>query len=1476
MVNTPSTHPELVVGIGASAGGLRALETLFQAMPCDTGCAFVVVQHLSPDFKSLMNDLLARHTRMHIHRVEDGMALERDCVYLIPPRKLMTVKGGKLFLTEREATRQLEFPINVFFESLASDFGPQAVSVVLSGTGTDGSQGIRAVHECGGLVVVQAPDSADFNGMPRSAANTGLADYILPPERMPEAVITYARYPQLRMVQNARPMSANEASSSFGPVLDRLRQANGIDFGEYKIPTVQRRIHRRMSFLQLADVNAYSRLLGEQPAELDELYRDLLIGVTEFFRDPDSFEALGREALGTLLAESGREELRVWTAGCATGEEAYSLGILVSEAVAATGFKGKVSIFATDMHKGSLARASAGVYERSQLENLGEERIKRFFREEASGYMRVVPELRQRILFSAHNVVSDPPFTKIDLLVCRNVLIYFQPATQERVISLFHFAMRKGGFLFLGSSEGLGSAEGAFTTVVGRSKIYRKTTDSVINPPEIRSLPPVRILRAAGASMTGSLPSTITVTRSLLQAYDFLLKQTVPASLIVTENGEIVQFFEQSSRYLLPPEGRSHDNIYNRTEGDLRLALSTIIPKAIKSGSPAQALGIKSRTETGPIVLDVRVQPIPDDRNGVSLLHVLFTSREAPHTNGTAEKAVNHDVFHTEDALGSRIKDLELELHSTKENLQATVEELQTSNEELQATNEELLAANEELQSTNEELHSVNEELYTVNAEFERKNHELKTVGEDLNNLLSSTDIGTLFLDRNLKIRRFTPAIARIFHLLPQDISRPIDHLAYQFEGDFDLLQSLRQVVSNGIPVERELKTRSGEWLLQRVLPFRTAEEQIDGAVLTFTDITAVKEIQDKFNLAMDFSRMVWWEWDLQNQRINIHTGGHNTLGYPTSMVTLGSAEWQGLVHREDQDRVKRSLDACLGDEIPRWESQHRHKTRDGHWSWVVCKGQVSQRTTTGTPLRMLGTLQDVNERCLAEQELRKLNAALDRSPLMVMITDLEGRIEYVNQHFCEVTGYAASEVMGQNPRILKSLSEAEDKYGDIWAALKRGETWQGELINCRKDGREFRERATIAPLRDADGACRHYVAMKEEVRKVQTADDEQRRMEEQLSQIQKMETLGALAGGIAHDFNNILTAIVGHTELALELAPKPHPVYESMMHVKKASERASDLVRKILSFSHRGPSHREKIDLASLVTDVMALLRASIPSSIKLEISLATTDLLVMANPTDIQQVILNLGGNAAYAMRQQGGILGIGLEVRQIDAPLRATAGTLGPGCYLCLKVSDTGSGIPPHVLGRMFEPFFTTKASGEGTGLGLSIVLGVVLAHGGAIVVTTEPARGTTFEILLPAVQGSPVAAHEEDPVKPTGSGQKIAFIDDEASITLMAERGLQMRGYAPSIFPDALNFLQHLSTGATFDLIVTDHTMPGMTGLELIKRIRGMGNGTPIIILSGNNRYVTPAELANLGNVQFMPKPFDLSALQERIWVGLNMA
>jgi two-component system CheB/CheR fusion protein len=844
----PSSKPSHIVGIGASAGGLSALEQFFANMPVDTGMAFVVIQHLSPDFKSLMDDLLSRHTTMPIHRVSNGIELQPNSIYLIPPKTFMTVREEKLYLTEKTLSPHIELPIDIFFNSLAEDAGDRAVGVVLSGTGSDGSRGIVSINKNGGLVVVQSPESAQFDGMPRSAIATGVCDFILAPDRIPRILVEYAISPLAVRTRMQHELEVFEDEGEYAGIFALLRRGYNLDFSKYKGSTVGRRIRRRMEFRQIPEVSDYATIVSGDQGELELLYKDLLIGVTEFFRDKQSFEFLEQEVVPRLFANlQPGEDLRVWSAACATGEEAYSLAILLAEKAEKIGFMGKITVFATDVHKTSLDFASQGLYDRGRLTNVNPERMDRFFKKEGADLFRVTSELRKLVVFAPHNLLNDPPFTRLDLVCCRNLLIYFQPEVQEKVISLFHFALKVDCTLFLGSSEGLGAFVGEFEVIANQHKLFRKIRDLKLalnldsNRMERKSNIPVTVFQPAGNR-------SITIDRQILSDYDILLRRHMPPGVLVDENRQIVHYFGNVAEYLKMPEGRTENNILALCSDNLHIALSTSLQRVDSTRQLVVTRNVRIKRGDGEFLIDLNVSPLPDEKSHTTHYHVYFERvRQAEHPLTTElPEDTETASFDVDGHFRQHVADLEMELQSTRESLQTTVEELQTSNEELQATNEELLASNEELQSTNEELHSVNEELYSVNSEFERKNLELKQLNNDHENLLASTDIGTVFLDRQLRIRKYNPAIAAFFKLMPQDIGRPIDHIAYHLSQQEEMLADINRVLVSGAPVEQEEETRDNRWLLKRIMPFRTETGQVEGVVITFTDITTVKAAELK------------------------------------------------------------------------------------------------------------------------------------------------------------------------------------------------------------------------------------------------------------------------------------------------------------------------------------------------------------------------------------------------------------------------------------------------------------------------------------------------------------------------------------------------------------------------------------------------------------------------------------------------------
>jgi two-component system CheB/CheR fusion protein len=827
-------EPPHVVGIGASAGGLEALERLFENMPLETGMAFVVVQHLSPDFKSLMDELLARKTALPIHRASDGMEVRPNAVYLIPPRKDMIIASGRLLLTDKDPKQLVALPIDHFFRSLAHDLRDRAVAVVLSGTGSDGSRGVRDIHEAGGLVIVQAPETAKFDGMPNSARQTGSVDLVLPPEEIPAALLRCIRHPGI-------PGEGRDAQATVPPdaglpaIFRMLRDAFAIDFAQYKPSTVTRRIERRLLLNRSYEVDDYVKRLQEDPSELDALYKDLLIGVTRFFRDASLFERLGHDVLPGLLAElPNDEELRVWVAGCATGEEAYSLAMRIDEQIEATGRPIKVKIFATDVHRASLDAAGTGVYTEAQLGDVSPERLQRFFLRKGETY-QVAPELRQTIVFAPHNVIKDAPFTKLDLITCRNLLIYLQPATQKKVLSLFHFGLKTSGVLVLGPSESPAELSDEFLTLDPHWKIYKKRRDIRLRAELQLPLSAVTPRRPAGTLGTRSAAPRQTE-QQLLGTYDALLEEFMPPSLLVNENNELIQTFAAANRYLHLRDGRVSTDILDMVDSHMRIVLSGALPRVFHERTPVTYKGLRVALADGQHLVNLTVKPVASRRSNLLHALVIVDDNANEPVPAAATEIPLDEVSH------GHLQVVETELRFTKENLQATIEELETSNEELQATNEELVASNEELQSTNEELHSVNEELYTVNAEYQKKITELAQLAADMDNLLESTQVHTLFLDRKLCIRKFTPRIAETFHLVPQDEGRRIDSFTHNIDYS-TLVDELRRVMETGQAVEQQVRDHQGEWFLLRILPYRS-QDAIDGAVLTLIDLTRLKQAE--------------------------------------------------------------------------------------------------------------------------------------------------------------------------------------------------------------------------------------------------------------------------------------------------------------------------------------------------------------------------------------------------------------------------------------------------------------------------------------------------------------------------------------------------------------------------------------------------------------------------------------------------------
>lgn len=821
-----------IVGIGASAGGLEALERLFAAMPANTGMAFVVIQHLSPDFKSLTDELLARRTSIPIRQATDGIEVQPNAVYLLPPKKDMILSDGRLLLSDKDPTQSVALPIDRFFRSLAQDAGPRAIGIILSGTGSDGSRGIRDIHAAGGLVVAQSPESAKFDGMPNSAVNTGVVQFSLAPEEIPAALLRHIRHP---LSETAPPPPEPPAPVGMDAIFRLLRDGYGIDFSHYKPETVARRTERRLAIAREADIDSYAARLASDPDELNHLYKDLLIGVTEFVRDPEAFALLESEILPPLIQRIGPdEEFRAWVAGCATGEEAYSIAISIQEVARALGRNVPIKVFATDVHRTSLDHAGAGFYSAANLAKLDASRLERYFQRRGDGY-QVTSDLRRLVVFAQHNILKDAPFTKLDLITCRNLLIYFQPPAQKKVLTLFHFGLKTGGALFLGPSEGAGELSDEFDVADTRWKLFHKRRD-VRLAPELRTPTPTGLPSLRPDSQTAGSPPTMP---DALLIGDTLLAEYMPTSVLVNERREVVRAFSSANRFLHLRGGWFSADVLDLVDDELRMALAGALARAMKEMRPVTFKRLRVNTADGECVVNVTVKPFRNAR--ASMTYALIQLDEIGGASPAAEAPREVNLG---EASREQVGVLEAELRYTRENLQAMIEEMETSNEELQATNEELVASNEELQSTNEELHSVNEELYTVNAEYQKKISELTELTADMENLLTSTEVHTIFLDSSLCIRKFTPKIGETFNLLPQDVGRRIDNFTYSLDHP-TLVEDVQRVLETATPLERQVRDRRGVWYLLRVLPYRSTSP-VQGVVLTLIDIDRILKAESQ------------------------------------------------------------------------------------------------------------------------------------------------------------------------------------------------------------------------------------------------------------------------------------------------------------------------------------------------------------------------------------------------------------------------------------------------------------------------------------------------------------------------------------------------------------------------------------------------------------------------------------------------------
>ena len=836
-----------IVGIGASAGGLETLEAFFSKMPSEANMAFVIIQHLSPNFKSIMASLLAKHTQMTVNEIEDGTALAPNCVYLNPPNKNVAVFNRTLHLMEPVKSGAINMPIDFFFRSLSEDQKEKAIGIIVSGTASDGTLGIKAIKGEGGMVMAQDPDTAKYDGMPRSAIGTGLVDFILPVERMPKTLFNYVKHPFLKSPGKINAVEAT-IKHQLQKIFALIRNATGHDFSQYKNTTIRRRIERRLAVHQIDKLPDYIMYMQKTPLEIDALFKDLVIGVTSFFRDPEAYQLLEQKVFPKLLhGRKPDDPLRCWVVGCSTGEEAYSLAVIITEAMEKIKKYLNVQIFATDIDEAAIEKARKGIFPDSIVADISKARLEQFFTKD-DGVFRVKKQIRDMVVFSLQSIIRDPPFSRLDLVSCRNLLIYLDQPLQKKIIPLFHYTLNPQGVLFLGNSESIGEFRDLFQPLNAKWKIFQRGEsfrEGIIDYPK-------KTTYASEDIVEPNDPIWMPVTTDIQAVTEkAILSQYAPTGVLIDDKYEILHFVGRTEKFLVPPAGKPSFNMLKMAREDLKFKLTAALHKAVREKKRTDCKGVRVNYNNTFSMVDVSISPVTAKGLPPGLLLVLFEEKSPgslPDENIVREP-------------GEKIEDLavhqlEQELQSTREYLQATIEELETTNEELKSNNEEMQSVNEELQSTNEELEtskeelqSTNEELATVNSELQNKVNELSKASDDMDNLLAASEIASIFMDTRLNINHYTPAAARIIKLIPSDIGRPLSDLKTSFPG-IDLAELAKKVLKDLNTLETEILSEDRIWHALKVLPYRTGENVIAGVVITVMDIHRVKQAEKIRRLA--------------------------------------------------------------------------------------------------------------------------------------------------------------------------------------------------------------------------------------------------------------------------------------------------------------------------------------------------------------------------------------------------------------------------------------------------------------------------------------------------------------------------------------------------------------------------------------------------------------------------------------------------
>jgi two-component system, chemotaxis family, CheB/CheR fusion protein len=1472
--------PSFVVGIAILRGGEETLRALLQAVPGDAPLTFVVMSCSREDGESLAHLVASWGIARPVELVSSAADVRIGGVYVIPFGVVPQFESGVLSTREGPQSGTADDASARFLGALAGEFGEQASGLVL-----DDSQEDCLYWPKGSAAGWELDPSAEPDL--RGDAST-FADVLV------------AKAGSAAGSSSERPLAIDRGL--LHAVFTKISETQGIDFAEYKRATLERRILVQTLSEGFHSSEAYLEYALSHPVALEALSRGLLIGVTEFFRDAASFEKLRQEALPQLLdGLEPQQDLRIWCAGCSTGEEAYSLAMLAMDAFALRGKEHRVKVFASDVCRSVLPRAAEGVYPEAALQHLPRDYLARYFVAEGPGQYRIALAIRKCVVFSCHNLIKDPPFGKVDLVSCRNVLIYLEAKAQRQALLACSFALRKGGVLFLGPSETTGSQEREYTPIAREHRIYRK---------EVEPLRAARPMVPAVASAAAGAGTRSRGEQRLLHALEATLHQLVPLGCLVDDARQVVQLF-----------GR-FGSLLHHSAGPITTDLSQLMPTELR-GSVIAAVAIAAREKRLASCNPVRVtidnevhwaavsaEPVPfGDDAALYLLRVQLSEAELPSRSSATAAGLEVDA-----EIQVRIHDLEEELLQARVSLQETVGHLESANEQLQATNEQLQTTNEELQATNEELHAVNQELYGVNQDHETKILELDRTARDLRNLMRETEVGMIFTDRNGDVQMFTPVAAQFFNLLPQDLGRPLAHITPRI-ADSSVFEVFSRVLSGGEREERRVASEDGRVYLRRIQAYRDADRDVGGVMLAFVDVTdvAVAEnalrdanaslearVSERTRELTELTASLEEKVAERTRDLGERESMFRTMieGLPDGILMVGQSGEIELSNRRASEIFGVPSGQLSGVQVSDLVPIDR---RSVHGGWVsefvqqdeprpMASGRVVNAVRPdGTaffaevgisPVRLggrryaLARISDVTERVQAEEKLRESEARFRRSfrgsALGKALLDAEGVLVEANPALCRLLGYAESELCG---RRLAELSHEEDR------ALESAMSWSGRVVRLdkrlrRASGEYIWVRVSTvwigAEGESAKGrSTPQHLVLIEDSSEVRQAREKELVTERKLQEAAKLESLGVLAGGIAHDFNNILTGILGNAQFVRDELPPEGELSESVDDILTAVRRAAEVCAQMLAYSGRSRFVLSDVNLSSLVLDTERLLRLGLGKTVHLNLEgLALAVPPVRVDRAQIQQVVMNLILNASEAIGKRQGTVRVRVQV----APPELVDEEARDVPWLCLEVEDDGDGIAPEHLKRVFEPFFTTKMKGRG--LGLAAVQGIVKAHGGALAVESRVGVGTVFRLLLPCSGAEAVVAEVETAEASTRGFERahgtILVIDDEEGVRRMLERLLKSRGYDVVCACDGQQGVDfYAAAPRKFAAVLLDLTMPVLDGPSAFRRIRELDPNAKVILISGYSESEATHELNAPGLSGFLKKPIERGDLFRQV-------